>query len=203
MLQTALITHADNELGKAIAVACAQKEMKVLIAGADKETLYDLDEEIQEMGSSSIALVADLKKAGEAEKLHQIAALNFGVLDMVLHLPYAQMPFQPYAIWQTTNQHLSELLPICEILSQQAHGTVVCLNFVNQVENSLMQAIQKNAKDGLNNLRQAFPTLDFLNVDVEIETLNEKTFEALMDAIFYIVEAPESIKIDDFKIFIE
>jgi len=199
-LQIALITHADNELGIAISKACAEREMKLLIVGEDKELLYSLDEEIQELGGSAIALVADLHKFEEAKKLHQIATVNYGQLDMVLHLPYSKMPFQPHLAWETYNRHISELLPLCNRLNEQTESTIIFLNFINQSENKLFQAIRENIQDGLNNLRKAFPSIDILNIEVEIEMFTKKNIEKLLEAIFYIVEAPESIRVENFKI---
>lgn len=202
MSQSALITHADNELGKTIATAFAQKGIKMIITGSDDEYINDLGNEISELGGEVIALVTDWSKTDEIQKIQEIAQLNFGDLDLVVHLPYSQTPFQPHEFLQATQNHLSELKRLCVAMRHHIGTTLVCLNFVRSFDNSLFDSAQKNVEAEIASYQEKYKDLEFLNIDIKLESWSKEQFEALIDSIFYVIESPENVKIKDVKIII-
>ena len=201
ILKTILITHADNEFGKSVAHSCVEHELKMLITGERKEVLYALDEEITEMGGDSIALVADLNDDTEANKLSAIAGVNFGKIDVVFHLPATQMPFSRQELWKMANSHLAELIPLCEILSEQGGGTILYFVMNSTTELELFKAIDRNAQDSFENLKKAFPKVNFLQLELKPNSdMSEKQNKELMEAIFYVLDAPKMLKISKFAL---
>jgi hypothetical protein len=201
-LKTILITHADNEFGKSIAVSCLERDFNMLIIGQQKKTLYDLDEMVKEIGGASIALVADLKDSTQAKKLAAIADVNFGRFDIVFHLPPTEMPFDRQALWSTLSNHLAELIPLCEILTKKGGGTVVYFSMRTNAKHPLFQAIEKNTSDSVANLKLAYPTITFMELEMKtISTaMSETVNNELINAIFYVLEAPKMLKIDKFAL---
>ena len=200
-MKTILITHADNEFGKSVVKSCVEHDLKMLIIGERKEILYALDEEVAEMGGESIALKADLTQESEAKKLAAIANVNFGRLNVVFHLPPSQMPFDRQELWRMSNNHLAELIPICEILTVKGGGTVLYFVMNSNMEAKIFQAIEQNTQDSFENLKQAFPKVNFLQLELNPTSAMSATLnKELMDAIFYVLEAPKMLKISKFAI---
>ena len=200
-MKTILITHADNEFGKSVVKSCVEHDLKMLIIGERKDTLYALDDEVSEMGGEAIALVADLSEEAEAEKLEAIANVNFGKIDVVFHLPPTQMPFNRQELWKMSNNHLSELIPLCETLSNQGGGTILYFVMNSSMELELFKAIEKNAQDSFENLKNAFPKVNFQQLELNpTSAMSETLNKELMEAIFYILEAPKMLKISKFAL---
>ncbi|MGB0862792.1 MAG: SDR family NAD(P)-dependent oxidoreductase [Saprospiraceae bacterium] len=201
-MKTILITHADNEFGKSVTVSCLERGFNMLIVGQQKETLYDLDEMVKEIGGASIALVADLKDSSQAQKLAAIADVNFGRFDIIFHLPPTEMPFDKQALWSASSNHLAELIPLCEILNRKGGGTIVYFSIDTNAGHPLFQAVEKNISNSVSNLKLAYPTVNFvrLKMNATSTAMNKSLNNDLMDAIFYVLEAPKMLKIDKFAL---
>jgi pteridine reductase len=84
--KTALVTGAGRRVGRAIAVALAQRGMKVAVhyhgSTADAEETVRL---LKLAGGDGWAIRGDLRHVAEAERVVQDSALHFGSLDVLVN----------------------------------------------------------------------------------------------------------------------
>jgi NAD(P)-dependent dehydrogenase (short-subunit alcohol dehydrogenase family) len=83
--RTALVTGSTSGLGAAIAKALAAVGAKVVIAGRDAERGAGVVEEIRSAGGSAVFAQHDLRDADAARKVAEVAAQEFGDVEILVN----------------------------------------------------------------------------------------------------------------------
>ena len=83
--KVALVTGGSRGLGKAIALAFAEKGANVIICGRKKETLEQSMEEFKDLGFEIIPFSANIGKSDQVAALFQSIQEQFGVLDILVN----------------------------------------------------------------------------------------------------------------------
>ncbi|MGB3632980.1 MAG: SDR family oxidoreductase [Rubrobacteraceae bacterium] len=83
--KVALITGASQGLGKALALAYAERGAKVVINSRSEDSLRPVAEEVEEKGAEVLAVAADVSEAGDVRKLVDAAVGRFGRIDVLVN----------------------------------------------------------------------------------------------------------------------
>jgi len=84
--KVAIVTGSDRGIGKGIAVAFAKEGCKVVVnSHKDSRDAYDTVNEIKNLGSDAVFIVADVSKEKDAKNLVEKAANKFGNLDILVN----------------------------------------------------------------------------------------------------------------------
>ncbi|MFF0474492.1 SDR family NAD(P)-dependent oxidoreductase [Streptomyces sp. NPDC004284] len=83
--RTVLVTGAGSGLGRAIALAFAAEEAKVVVAGRTPESLDGTVALIEAAGGTAAAVTADVASAGSTRELVRRAVELFGRLDVAVN----------------------------------------------------------------------------------------------------------------------
>jgi 3-oxoacyl-[acyl-carrier protein] reductase len=84
--QVAIITGASRGIGRAVALEFARQGAQVaLSAGQDRVALRKVEEEIRALGGASIAVVADVARRGEIERVVQAVLAEWGRIDVLVN----------------------------------------------------------------------------------------------------------------------
>jgi len=83
--KVAIVTGSSMGIGKAIAIELAQKGVKVVLNGRDKERLNDTENELSKSGYQVTAVVADVRKVNQCENLINKTIEHYGKLDMLIN----------------------------------------------------------------------------------------------------------------------
>ncbi len=81
--KVALITGASSGIGRATALAFARKGANVVVAARRAAELDELVKEIEAIGGKASAIVTDVSKATEVERMVTHAIKVFGGLTML------------------------------------------------------------------------------------------------------------------------
>ncbi len=84
--QVAIVTGGSRGIGLAVAAAFAREGARVLLAAArDRDALDKAAGEIAGLGAEVIALLADVGRRGDAERLAQAAIARWGRIDILVN----------------------------------------------------------------------------------------------------------------------
>jgi NAD(P)-dependent dehydrogenase (short-subunit alcohol dehydrogenase family) len=78
--QTAVITGGGRGIGRGIAMAMAEAGARVAIAGRDEDALLRVRAEVEKAGGEALAVVTDVTKPDEVDRLITQAAAQFGYI---------------------------------------------------------------------------------------------------------------------------
>jgi citronellol/citronellal dehydrogenase len=81
----ALVTGGGTGIGRATAVELARSGMRVAVCGRRREPLEETRAEIEAAGGECLAVEADIRKPGEAERLVERVLERFGSLDVLVN----------------------------------------------------------------------------------------------------------------------
>lgn len=81
----ALVTGAGQGIGKGIAVRFAREGADVIINDVSRENAESVAEEIRKLGRKSIAVVADISKKSEVDKMAQKVFFEFKSVDILVN----------------------------------------------------------------------------------------------------------------------
>ena len=86
MARTALVTGAARGLGRAIALRLAKDGFNVAVNDIDASSsdLRQVQQEIEELGQKSIAIIANVSDSESVEKMMQEVAERLGSLDVCI-----------------------------------------------------------------------------------------------------------------------
>lgn len=83
--RTAIITGSGRNIGKAIALQFADAGANIVVNGhRDRKALDEVVAEIRDMGGQAIAVLADVSKHREVEKMVKVAEKQFGQVDIAV-----------------------------------------------------------------------------------------------------------------------
>jgi 3-oxoacyl-[acyl-carrier protein] reductase len=83
--KTALVTGGGRGIGRAIALALAGEGCNVAIISRTQEEIKQVAEEIEKIGSRSLAVTADISKPAEIEQMVEKTLNTFGRLDILVN----------------------------------------------------------------------------------------------------------------------
>ena len=83
--KVALVTGASQGLGKALALAYAEKGVKVIVNSRSEGSIQPVAEEIEKKGAEVLAVAADVSDAGDVQKLVDAAVERFGRIDVLVN----------------------------------------------------------------------------------------------------------------------
>lgn len=108
--KTALVTGAAKRIGRAIALALAQQNAKVVVHyNRSEEAAAALCEQVEGMGSSAWMAKADLTDPDETSSLFHRAIAEAGPIDMLINNASI---FDQETLWETTEASLQRNLQI-------------------------------------------------------------------------------------------
>ncbi|MCA1687588.1 MAG: SDR family oxidoreductase [Actinobacteria bacterium] len=83
--KVALITGASQGLGRALALAYAKEDARVVINARGEESIRPVAEEVASLGAEVLALAADVSKSADVEGLVDAATQRFGGIDVLVN----------------------------------------------------------------------------------------------------------------------
>ena len=83
--KVALVTGAGRGIGAAAALRLAEEGAKVVVNDIVEENAQKVVQKIKDMGREAIAVIADITKMSEAERLIDTAVKQFGRLDILVN----------------------------------------------------------------------------------------------------------------------
>ncbi|WP_030347921.1 SDR family NAD(P)-dependent oxidoreductase [Streptomyces sp. NRRL S-1022] len=134
--RTVLVTGAGSGIGRAVALAFAAEDARVVVAGRRPEPLAETVRLIGERGGKALAVSADVARAADAGALVRAAVEHFGSLDVAVNnagvfrggRPLADLPEEDWheqlAI-NVTGVHLALQAQIRQMRTQPAGGAIV------------------------------------------------------------------------------
>ncbi len=83
--KVAMITGASQGLGRALALAYAKEGARIVINSRQEESIRPVAEEAESTGAEVLALVADVSRSADVERLVGAAARRFGRVDVLVN----------------------------------------------------------------------------------------------------------------------
>jgi NAD(P)-dependent dehydrogenase (short-subunit alcohol dehydrogenase family) len=83
--KVAMITGASQGLGRALALAYAKEGASIVINSRSEESIRPVAEEAESLGAEVLALMADVSKSADVERLVGAATQRFGRIDVLLN----------------------------------------------------------------------------------------------------------------------
>src|SRR3712207_305970 len=83
--KVAVITGASQGLGRALALAFAREGARVVFNSRSEESIRPVAEEAEDMGAEVLALVADVSRDADVERLVGAAVERFGHVDVLVN----------------------------------------------------------------------------------------------------------------------
>jgi len=93
--KTAIVTGARRGIGKGIALALAKEGCNIVVSDIDKEDCEAVAEEVRKLGPKALAVLCDVSKKEEVEKLFSKTVEVFGQLDILVNNA-GIFPFVPF-----------------------------------------------------------------------------------------------------------
>jgi len=102
--KAAIVTGASRGIGRAIALGLAEEGCDVALCARGQETLAETAKEIEAKGVRVLAVVADVTKAEDMERLVQATADAFGRIDILVNNVGGSVAADSDEAWQSTFQ---------------------------------------------------------------------------------------------------
>jgi NAD(P)-dependent dehydrogenase (short-subunit alcohol dehydrogenase family) len=83
--KVALVTGASSGIGRATALGFAEEGAQVALVGRARDALAEVAEEISARGGEAFAIVADVTKEADAERVVRETMDDFGALDVLVN----------------------------------------------------------------------------------------------------------------------
>jgi 3-oxoacyl-[acyl-carrier protein] reductase len=100
--KVAIVTGASRGIGRAIALGLADEGCHVVLCARGEERLREAAREVEAKGARALAVVADIAKAADVERLVQAAADAFGRIDILVNNASSYVAEDTDAAWQAT-----------------------------------------------------------------------------------------------------
>ncbi|WP_461207800.1 SDR family NAD(P)-dependent oxidoreductase [Clostridium sp. DL1XJH146] len=105
--KVAVITGAANGIGKTLSEEAASKGMKLVLADIDEENLLKVKEDLISKGTEVLALVIDVTKYEEVEKLANETIKTFGQVDLLFNNAGVVVPGK---IWEIPTKEIDYIM---------------------------------------------------------------------------------------------
>lgn len=96
--KVAVITGAGSGIGKAIALECARRKMRVVLADINLENLMQCENEFKKLNTTPIALVIDVSKEADIKRLAKATLDAYGAVHILFNNAGIPGPIGP--IWE-------------------------------------------------------------------------------------------------------
>jgi len=100
--KVAVVTGASRGIGRAIALGLADEGCHVVLCARGEERLREAAREVEAKGVRALAVVADIAKVEDVERLVQAAAGAFGHIDILVNNASAYVAEDSDAAWQAS-----------------------------------------------------------------------------------------------------
>jgi NAD(P)-dependent dehydrogenase (short-subunit alcohol dehydrogenase family) len=91
-----IITGVGPGMGRKLALEAVRVNARVTLAARSKDFLESVAREITEAGAAAIAVVADVSKQEDCNRIAQAAIQGFGRIDGLVNSAYGSGPFVPF-----------------------------------------------------------------------------------------------------------
>lgn len=108
--KVAVITGAASGIGKALAEKCAKKQMKIVLADIDAESLFALEKELKCENTNIISIVTDVTKLADIRHLARVTLDKFKNVHLLFNNAGIVGPIGP--IWDIEIQDIEHLLQV-------------------------------------------------------------------------------------------
>jgi len=98
----AIVTGGGQNLGRAEAIALAKEGAKVTLCGRKQVTIDKVAEEIRAIGGEALAIVCDVGKRDQVDKVVEATILKYGKIDILVN--NAQTTFEATALEDWTEK---------------------------------------------------------------------------------------------------
>lgn len=112
--KVAVVTGAASGIGKAIALECARRNMRIVLADINLENLLQCEREFKQLKAISTAIVIDVSKEADIKKLAQLTLDTFGAVHLLFN--HAGIPGPIGPIWETDISEFKRTLD-CNLMS--------------------------------------------------------------------------------------
>ncbi|MBM4264583.1 MAG: SDR family oxidoreductase [Deltaproteobacteria bacterium] len=157
--QVAIVTGASRGIGKAVALAFAREGARVAITALqDREALDKVEREILALDGDCIAMMADVARRGEIDRLVQAIVAKWGRIDVLVNnagnLRLAPLENISEARWdETLGSHLKGTFnctqAVIPFMKQQSKGKIINIAAPSALRGSYGVADYAAAKGGI------------------------------------------------------
>ena len=192
--QAAIITGGSRGIGRAVALAFAREGARVAIAAVeDREALENVEKEITAAGADAIAVLANVARRGDVDRLVQSVIAKWGRIDILINnagvLRLAPLENISEERWdETLAVHLKGTFnctqAVLPFMKQQRKGKIVNIAAPSALRGSYGVADYAAAKGGIIAFtRNAASELKSYNIQVNCvsPTADTRMTEALTD----------------------
>ncbi len=192
--QVAIVTGASRGIGRSVALAFAREGARVAITAAtDRDTLEKTEREIGAVGMGVIAMIADVARRADVDRLVQAIVAKWGRIDILVNnagiLRLAPLENISEERWdETLGVHLKGTFnctqAVMPFMKQQRKGKIINLAAPSALRASFGVADYAAAKGGVIAFtRNAANELKAYNIQVNCisPTANTRMTEALTD----------------------
>jgi 3-oxoacyl-[acyl-carrier protein] reductase len=100
--KTAIVTGSSRGIGRSIALALAAEGCNVVLCARGEERLRETEAEVRAEGVETLAVVADMTRAEDAERLVAAAIKRFGRIDILVNNAGGATPGEDDAAWENS-----------------------------------------------------------------------------------------------------
>jgi 3-oxoacyl-[acyl-carrier protein] reductase len=192
--QVAIITGGSRGIGRAVALAFAREGARVAIAAVeDREALENVEKEITAAGADAIAVLANVARRGDVDRLVQSVIAEWGRIDILINNAGVLRPAPLEKIseerWdETLAVHLKGTFnctqAVLPFMKQQRKGKIINIAAPSALRGSYGVADYAAAKGGIIAFtRNAASELKSYNIQVNCisPTADTRMTEALTD----------------------
>lgn len=94
--KSVVITGIGPGMGRKLALEAATVGAKVTLAARSKDFLESVAREVNDSGGAAVAVVADVSKPHDCDRIADAAIQEFGRIDGLVNSAYAAAPFVPF-----------------------------------------------------------------------------------------------------------
>lgn len=142
--QVAVVFGASSGIGRATALAMAQRGAIVVVAARNEEGLQSLVQQIESAGGTAAYVVADATEYAQIERVAQVAIEKYGRLDTWIHTAAAAL-YAPFD--QTSPAEFKRTVAVT--LIGAAWGAMVALPHLKKQGGALIQVSSVEALNGI------------------------------------------------------
>jgi 3-oxoacyl-[acyl-carrier protein] reductase len=102
--KAAIVTGASRGIGRAIALGLAEEGCNVALCARSQERLAETAKEVEAKGVRVLAVMADVTRAEDTERLMQATAEAFGRIDILVNNVDGSIPSDSDEAWEGTFQ---------------------------------------------------------------------------------------------------
>jgi len=175
--QVAIVTGGSRGIGRAVALEFAREGARVAIsAGQDRDAIESVGKEITVLGSDSIAMLADVSRRGDVERVVQAVLARWGRIDVLVNnagiLRLGPLESISEERWdETLGVHLKGTFnctqAVIPIMKQQRKGKIINIAAPSALRGSFGVADYAAAKGGIIAFtKNAASELKFYNIQV-------------------------------------